>query len=128
MEFGLWVEPEMVNEDSDVIRAHPDWICGPGNRTPVEWRHQQVIDLYQTDLCILRLPGLRLRCGVYHPTIPPILRYSAHAYFPEGRPADAPIHIEALSGLVIGVTLLVGRVVSVTPTVERQTPVVPTAP
>ena len=26
MQFGLWVEPEMVNEDSDLIRAHPDWI------------------------------------------------------------------------------------------------------
>ena len=32
MEFGLWVEPEMVNEDSDLARAHPDWIAGPGPR------------------------------------------------------------------------------------------------
>ncbi len=46
MEFGLWVEPEMVNEDSDVIRAHPDWISGPGAGVlPEEWRHQQVLDL-----------------------------------------------------------------------------------
>ena len=46
MQFGLWVEPEMVNEDSDVIRAHPDWISGAGfGRTPVGWRHQQVLDL-----------------------------------------------------------------------------------
>ena len=46
MQFGLWVEPEMVNEDSDVIRAHPDWISGPGGGVvPEEWRHQQVIDL-----------------------------------------------------------------------------------
>lgn len=50
MDFGLWVEPEMVNEDSDVIRAHPDWISGPGHgRTPPEWRHQQVIDLVNPD-------------------------------------------------------------------------------
>lgn len=49
MEFGLWVEPEMVNEDSDVIRAHPDWISGPGGRTPIEWRNQQVIDLVHPD-------------------------------------------------------------------------------
>jgi alpha-galactosidase len=50
MDFGLWVEPEMVNEDSDVIRAHPDWLSGPGlGRTPVEWRHQQVIDLVNPD-------------------------------------------------------------------------------
>jgi alpha-galactosidase len=52
MEFGLWVEPEMVNLDSDVARAHPDWIVGPaarsykdGGRLPLTWRHQHVIDL-----------------------------------------------------------------------------------
>ncbi len=50
MQFGLWVEPEMVNQDSDIIRAHPDWISGPGlGRTPVEWRNQQVIDLVNPD-------------------------------------------------------------------------------
>ncbi len=50
MQFGLWVEPEMVNEDSDVIRAHPDWISGAGfGRIPVDWRHQQVIDLVNPD-------------------------------------------------------------------------------
>lgn len=57
MAFGLWVEPEMVNMDSDVVRAHPDWVCGPvavpspsgdagdGARIPREWRRQQVLDL-----------------------------------------------------------------------------------
>ena len=29
MEFGLWFEPEMVNLDSDVARAHPEWVLGP---------------------------------------------------------------------------------------------------
>ena len=45
MQFGLWVEPEMVNEDSDLVREHPDWLSGPRGRTSIEWRHQQVIDL-----------------------------------------------------------------------------------
>ncbi|MDQ1669525.1 MAG: alpha-galactosidase, partial [Actinomycetota bacterium] len=45
MEFGLWVEPEMVNVDSDLYRAHPDWVLRAGDRLPVEWRHQQVLDL-----------------------------------------------------------------------------------
>ncbi len=45
MEFGLWVEPEMVNEDSDLARDHPDWIAGPAGRLPERWRHQQVLDL-----------------------------------------------------------------------------------
>jgi alpha-galactosidase len=45
LEFGLWVEPEMVNPDSDLARAHPDWIMSAGGRMPPEARHQQVLDL-----------------------------------------------------------------------------------
>ena len=46
MEFGLWVEPEMVNLDSDLARAHPEWILQPGGgRLPVEGRQQHVLDL-----------------------------------------------------------------------------------
>jgi alpha-galactosidase len=45
MQFGLWFEPEMVNEDSDVARAHPEWIMATGGRLPVEARRQQVINL-----------------------------------------------------------------------------------
>ncbi|MGP4111943.1 alpha-galactosidase [Streptomyces sp. 4N509B] len=45
MEFGLWVEPEMVNEDSELARAHPDWIMATGDRLPGAARHQQVLDL-----------------------------------------------------------------------------------
>ncbi len=48
MQFGLWVEPEMVNVDSEVYRAHPDWVLRAAESVedpPVEWRHQQVLDL-----------------------------------------------------------------------------------
>ncbi|TIH40406.1 alpha-galactosidase [Subtercola vilae] len=45
MEFGLWFEPEMINEDSDLARAHPEWIMQTGGRLPVESRHQQVLNL-----------------------------------------------------------------------------------
>ncbi|MGI3782543.1 MAG: alpha-galactosidase, partial [Janthinobacterium lividum] len=45
MQFGLWFEPEMVNEDSEVARAHPEWIMATGGRLPVEARRQQVINL-----------------------------------------------------------------------------------
>jgi alpha-galactosidase len=45
MEFGLWFEPEMINEDSDLARAHPDWILAPGERLPLPGRHQQVLNL-----------------------------------------------------------------------------------
>jgi alpha-galactosidase len=49
MEFGLWVEPEMVNPDSDLFRAHPDWVLSAPGRLPEPWRHQQVLDLANPD-------------------------------------------------------------------------------
>jgi alpha-galactosidase len=45
MQFGLWVEPEMVNPDSDLAREHPDWILSTGDRLPVPGRFQQVLNL-----------------------------------------------------------------------------------
>ncbi|MEP6527168.1 MAG: alpha-galactosidase [Nocardioidaceae bacterium] len=45
LEFGLWVEPEMVSPDSDLARAHPEWILRTGGREPLTSRHQQVLDL-----------------------------------------------------------------------------------
>jgi alpha-galactosidase len=45
MEFGLWFEPEMINEDSDLARAHPEWIMQTGGRLPIRGRNQQVLNL-----------------------------------------------------------------------------------
>ncbi|KQR24507.1 alpha-galactosidase [Agreia sp. Leaf335] len=46
MDFGLWVEPEMVSVDSDVFRAHPEWVLSAGNaELPQSWRFQQALDL-----------------------------------------------------------------------------------
>jgi alpha-galactosidase len=44
MEFGLWVEPEMVNPDSDLYRAHPDWVLGVSGAAQLDFRHQLVLD------------------------------------------------------------------------------------
>jgi alpha-galactosidase len=54
MQFGLWVEPEMVNLDSRLAREHPEWISGPGRSGPnrngsMPWRRQQVLDLVNPD-------------------------------------------------------------------------------
>ncbi len=50
MDFGLWVEPEMVNPDSDLYRAHPDWVLHfPGVRE-TEQRNQLVLNLARTDV------------------------------------------------------------------------------
>jgi len=45
MEFGLWVEPEMVNPDSALARSHPDWILRGRLDLPPSARQQQVLDL-----------------------------------------------------------------------------------
>ncbi len=50
MEFGLWVEPEMVNLDSDLARAHPDWILRGRSELPVPARQQHVLDLSRHDV------------------------------------------------------------------------------
>ncbi len=44
MQFGLWVEPEMVNPDSDLSRSHPDWVLHFPGRPRTEWRHQLILD------------------------------------------------------------------------------------
>ena len=50
LKFGLWVEPEMVNEDSDLYRAHPDWALTAPNRAPMMSRNQLVLDLSRTEV------------------------------------------------------------------------------
>ena len=45
MEFGLWVEPEMVNPDSDLYRAHPDWALHSPGRVQPTARHQLLLNL-----------------------------------------------------------------------------------
>ena len=44
MKFGLWVEPEMVNPDSDLYRAHPDWVLHFPGRPRTEARNQLILD------------------------------------------------------------------------------------
>ena len=45
MEFGLWVEPEMINPESELARRHPEWILRGRIDLPPSARHQQVLDL-----------------------------------------------------------------------------------
>jgi alpha-galactosidase len=50
MDFGLWVEPEMVNVDSDLYRAHPDWVLNYTGRPRTEGRNQLVLNLARRDV------------------------------------------------------------------------------
>jgi alpha-galactosidase len=49
MEFGLWFEPEMVNPDSELARAHPDWVLGPAAGRGPTSRNQYVLDITNPD-------------------------------------------------------------------------------
>jgi len=50
MDFGLWVEPEMVNPDSDLYRKHPDWVLAFPERQRIEQRNQLVLNLARPDV------------------------------------------------------------------------------
>lgn len=50
MRFGLWIEPEMVSEDSDLYRAHPDWALTVPGRRPHASRNQLVLDLARPEV------------------------------------------------------------------------------
>ena len=50
MDFGLWVEPEMVNPDSELYRKHPDWVLNFPGRPRTEGRNQLVLNLARPDV------------------------------------------------------------------------------
>ena len=50
MEFGLWVEPEMVNPDSDLYRSHPDWVLSAAPAPLLMSRHQLALDLSRQEV------------------------------------------------------------------------------
>jgi alpha-galactosidase len=50
MEFGLWVEPEMVNPDSELYRAHPDWALTTPGRPTITARNQLVLDMARPEV------------------------------------------------------------------------------
>jgi alpha-galactosidase len=50
MDFGLWVEPEMVNADSDLYRQHPDWVMNFPGRPRSELRNQMILNLARNDV------------------------------------------------------------------------------
>ena len=57
MKFGLWFEPEMVNKDSDLYRAHPDWILQTPQRLSCHGRNQYVLDFSRKEVvdCIYEM-------------------------------------------------------------------------
>lgn len=50
MDFGIWVEPESVNPDSDLYRTHPDWVYRFENREPLEARNQYTLNISKPEV------------------------------------------------------------------------------
>ncbi len=88
MQFGLWFEPEMVNKDSDLYRAHPDWILQTPERTASHGRNQYVLDfsrpevvdciyaqmekvLSEAEISYVKWDMNRSMTEVYSPALPP---------------------------------------------------------
>ncbi len=51
MQFGIWFEPEMVSEDSQLFKEHPDWVVRTPQRKPVLGRNQLVLDYANAEVC-----------------------------------------------------------------------------
>lgn len=88
LSFGIWIEPEMVSEDSLLYREHPDWAFSLPGRTPGRGRCQLVLDLgrecvreylYEAicrildtgDISYVKWDMNRSICDVYNPELPP---------------------------------------------------------
>ncbi len=50
LEFGIWVEPEMINKDSECYKAHPDWAIDIPNKPHSEGRNQRILDLINPEV------------------------------------------------------------------------------
>ena len=69
MKFGIWFEPEMVSEDSDLVRAHPDWAMEIPGRRAVRSRNQLVLDVSRRevqDYLIRSINGILDSANIYY--------------------------------------------------------------
>jgi alpha-galactosidase len=65
MKFGLWVEPEMVNPDSELYRQHPDWVLHFPGRPRTEARHQLILDFGRPEVVAYILASLEALVARY---------------------------------------------------------------
>lgn len=59
LKFGIWIEPEMVNPDSDLYREHPDWAIQIPGREPSLSRNQLILDLSRQEVCDYIIKAIR---------------------------------------------------------------------
>ena len=85
--FGLWVEPEMVNPDSDLYRAHPDWVIHDPSRGPSLQRSQLILNLGRDDVRDWIIETLDRIVETYKPDY---LKWDMNRYVTENGWPDAP--------------------------------------
>ncbi len=93
VQFGIWIEPEMVSEDSDLYRSHPDWALRFPGRNAVRSRNQLVLDFSREDV---RDAVLAQICGVLDQGPVPYVKWDMNRSLSDiwsaGRPAGAVMH------------------------------------
>jgi alpha-galactosidase len=95
MEFGLWVEPEMINLDSKLAREHPEWVLAPEAGPGRPWRHQHVLNIAHPDAWTYLLE--RLSALVVENNIQ-FLKWDHNRDLHEGIASDRPgVHAQTLA-------------------------------
>ncbi len=90
MDFGLWVEPEMVNPDSDLYRAHPDWVYHFPDRSRTTVRNQLVLNFARQDVRDTIFDALDAILEAHNITF---IKWDMNRHFSEpGWPDAAPGH------------------------------------
>ncbi len=85
--FGFWVEPEMVNPDSDLYRAHPDWVIRDPTREPSLQRFQLILNLARDDVRDWIVETLDRLVDTYRPDY---LKWDMNRYVTENGWPEAP--------------------------------------
>ena len=106
LEFGLWFEPEMVNPDSDLYRAHPDWAIQLPGREPAMGRHQLILDLTRVevrDYIVSQIGGILDRVPVSY------VKWDANRTFTDVWSRSCPAG-EVLHRYMLGLYEVLGRI------------------
>jgi alpha-galactosidase len=90
MDFGIWLEPEMVSPDSDLYRAHPDWVFHFPTREGSQYRHQLTLNLAREDVKEFAYETMRSLLAEHNIKYFKLdnNRYISEAGWPAAAPAD----------------------------------------
>ena len=116
LRFGIWMEPEMVNEDSDLYRQHPDWAFAMPGRVPTRSRNQLVLDMSRrevVDYLYERIEKLFNECNIEY------LKWDMNRSISDAYSAALPAgrQGEVLHRYVLGIYDLMNRVTTNFPNV-----------